>query len=325
MPTQSSRKKHRILVVDDDRDFAEATAEALEMLGYQVAIANTFSDALAASKHEPVDGVLLDLRLGEHNGLDLLPSLRRQLPNVVCVIVTAFADMDSAINALRHHVDDYLPKPVSSRNLDRVLQSCFSRIAASRLSLAERKRENIFGRLLVRRFADLFEESGHAPQEQRVLSRHMLPSFFVAVDMMLGPDRVNNFQQRCQRIVKRLTGNSDGEGFVWDKFYDDDEAKRIALEAEVDMAVHFANLDQRLKWLTNLINNHIQPSTQDGPDTPQPMSVGDAALLIANLFSDLVRALSTVDGRDQVARLYNRETCDTLVGVTNELARRTVS
>jgi DNA-binding response OmpR family regulator len=111
--------------------------------------------------------------------------------------------MDSAIGALRHRADDYLCKPFPPSEACKAIDRCFQRIQTKRQGEAGKARENFFGRLLVRRFAQLFVEND-GPDSEKVLSRRILPGFFVAVDMMLGPERVEGYQKQCQDIVKRL-------------------------------------------------------------------------------------------------------------------------
>ncbi|MBC8158295.1 MAG: response regulator [Alphaproteobacteria bacterium] len=317
---QSAEAKRKVLVIDDDRDFAEGMADALVILGYQVDIATSFDEALVASERVSPDGVLLDLRLGQSNGLDLLPALRKNLPNLICVIVTAFPDIQTAIGAVRHRANDYLRKPVSPEDVGWVLNRCFARIATGHQSAVEENRENAFGRLLVRRIDNLLNETEQGPDTQQVFSRNIIPGFFVAVDMMLGPERVQNFQRRCGDLIDRLGGGNESQNF-WDKFCDDPEARSIVVEAEANMAVHFISPDRRLTWFANLINTHVGPGHFSRSKSKGEMSVNDAAILLVYLFSDLEQTLSTENGRKEIGMTSGQQSCDLLVTVLKELKR----
>ncbi|MBE0531942.1 MAG: response regulator [Rhodospirillales bacterium] len=321
--TQPDQTKPRqtILVVDDDHDFAMAMAESLEIYGYTAKTANTAEDALAVATTLQPDGLLLDLRLGERNGLELLPALRRLFPDLVCIIVTGYPDMETAIGALRHRADDYFRKPFPPQDVCKVLDRCFRRIVAKRQGEAGRVRENFFGRLLVRRFSTLFVENESNLSGEKVLSRSILPGFFVAVDMMLGPERVEEYQKQCQDIVKRLS-DGDRTRLSWDEYYSDPEAVKLALDAQIKMALHFREIDKRVIWLTTLINNHVG-SVAHRP-AGQAITPRDTITLLSFLFADLTAMLSTESGRRFVFRQYGQDTFARLASVADRFRPETV-
>src|SRR5436305_3354484 len=90
-----------LLVVDDEASLRRTLRTALESMGHRVAEAAAGAQALDALRRRRCDLALLDLRLGTENGLDLLPELLRVSPGLHVVIVTAFASLDTAIEALR--------------------------------------------------------------------------------------------------------------------------------------------------------------------------------------------------------------------------------
>ncbi len=309
-----TKPRQTILVVDDDHDFATAMAESLEIYGYTAKTANTAEEALSIATTYQPDGLLLDLRLGERNGLELLPALRRLFPDLVCIIVTGYPDMETAIGALRHRADDYFRKPFPPQEVCKVLDRCFQRIQAKRRGEAGRARENFFGRLLVRRFSSLFVENESDLSNEKVLSRRILPGFFVAVDMMLGPERVEEYQKQCQDIVKRLS-DGDRARLSWDEYYNDPEAVKLALDAQIKMALHFREIDKRVVWLTALINNHVG-SVAHRP-AGQAITPRDTIILLSFLFADLTAMLSTESGRRFVFRQYGQDTFARLASVAD--------
>ncbi len=101
----------RVLVVDDEPSVLETIAAILQREGYQVLAASTVDEAIGYLQDGPFDVALTDLRLEGASGLSLLATLRRQWPHVVTVVLTGYASLQSAIDALREGVFDYLIKP----------------------------------------------------------------------------------------------------------------------------------------------------------------------------------------------------------------------
>lgn len=100
-----------ILVVDDERPVRLMLETALRSQGYRVQSAASGNEALAAIAAEPFDLVLLDLQLGDMDGVDVLIEVRRVVPDIIVVLLTAHGSLNSAIAALRHGAFDYLLKP----------------------------------------------------------------------------------------------------------------------------------------------------------------------------------------------------------------------
>jgi signal transduction histidine kinase len=111
----------RILLIDDDIDFAESQAEFLHGHGYQVETATEFAQALALCKSSPPHMALIDLRLGHRSGLELLRILGEDFPDILCILMTGYAEVDSAVDAMRQGAADYLRKPVAPMELLQVL------------------------------------------------------------------------------------------------------------------------------------------------------------------------------------------------------------
>ncbi len=74
----------------------------------------------------------LDVRLGRDSGLDLVASLKKERPNLLCVVMTAYADTDTVIQALHEGAYDYLRKPLGVQDLLATLDRCFDRVELER-------------------------------------------------------------------------------------------------------------------------------------------------------------------------------------------------
>ena len=106
-----------LLVVDDEASLRRTLRLTLESMTHRVADAAAGAPALAAVAQERFDLVFLDLRLGRESGLDLLPRLLQTSPGVGVVVMTAFAAIDTAVEAMRLGAFDYLPKPFTPEQL----------------------------------------------------------------------------------------------------------------------------------------------------------------------------------------------------------------
>jgi len=126
-----------ILIVDDEASIRRATSLALEAAGHYVETAETGAVALRSLKESAFDLALLDLYLGEENGLQLLETIRREHPGVHVVMFTANATIPNAVEATRLGAVDFLVKPFSPEQLRQALK----RIAT--LRSLERKVEEL--------------------------------------------------------------------------------------------------------------------------------------------------------------------------------------
>jgi DNA-binding response OmpR family regulator len=108
---------HRILVVDDEITLRHFLRLNLQERGYQVDEAPDGQTALRLINQHVFDVALVDLRLTDMDGLDVVRHLRHTAPKTSVIILTAYATLDSAIEALRHGAQDYLTKPFDTSEL----------------------------------------------------------------------------------------------------------------------------------------------------------------------------------------------------------------
>ncbi|TMQ33834.1 MAG: sigma-54-dependent Fis family transcriptional regulator [Planctomycetota bacterium] len=111
-----------ILIVDDEASLRRTLRIALESMSHHVVEARDGRNALDALGREPLDLAFVDLRLGQEQGLDLIPELLRLAPSLSIVVITAYATIATAVEAMRRGAFDYLPKPYTPDQLRSVLE-----------------------------------------------------------------------------------------------------------------------------------------------------------------------------------------------------------
>jgi NtrC-family two-component system response regulator AlgB len=106
-----------ILLIDDDVSLRRTIRTALETMSHRVTEARDSAEALQMLGHRLFDLAFLDMRLGREHGIDLLPELLRLAPGLDVVVITAYATIQSAVEAMRRGAFDYLPKPFTPDQL----------------------------------------------------------------------------------------------------------------------------------------------------------------------------------------------------------------
>lgn len=120
--------KIRVLVVDDETDAAEGVQDILELEGHIVGVAHDAASARQAAQMMMPDVALVDLRLKQEWGLDVIASLHKDFPALLCIVQTGNSDSNVVISALRQGVYDYLVKPFQPDQLLTVIARAAEKI-----------------------------------------------------------------------------------------------------------------------------------------------------------------------------------------------------
>lgn len=112
----------KILIVDDESNIQKTTAMALKTMGHQSASAYSGSQALRKLGEDRFDAVFLDLRLGEENGLEVFDEMRGQGFEMPVIMFTAYSSIETAIEATRKGVFDYVAKPFVPEQIRQALK-----------------------------------------------------------------------------------------------------------------------------------------------------------------------------------------------------------
>lgn len=107
----------KILIIDDDEHFARVLARSLERLGHSTFYATNADKAIQLLSSESFDWISLDLRLGQESGLTLLPKFRAISQEPRIVVLTGFASIPTAVEAIKLGAFNYLHKPATVKEL----------------------------------------------------------------------------------------------------------------------------------------------------------------------------------------------------------------
>jgi len=110
-------EESRILIIDDEESIRKSLKLALEREGYLVETAENGRQAIKKSKRRHYNLALVDLRLPDMDGVELLTEMRETVPKMVKIIVTGYPSLENAIEAVNRGADSYIVKPYRMENL----------------------------------------------------------------------------------------------------------------------------------------------------------------------------------------------------------------
>ncbi len=120
--------KAKVLIVDDQEGMRQLLRALLES-HYHISEADSGAALHKAMELEQPDLVLLDMRLPDANGLDLVEEIKKRRPGLRVVIVTGYASVDTAVEAIKRGANDYMPKPFTPDELSSMASKVLGRAA----------------------------------------------------------------------------------------------------------------------------------------------------------------------------------------------------
>jgi two-component system response regulator RegA len=106
-----------VLIVEDDRPFRERLARAMQARGFDVKIAETVREGIAIARSDPPAFAVVDLKLEDGNGLDVVEALHETRPSARVVVLTGFGNIATAVAAVKFGAIDYLSKPADADDI----------------------------------------------------------------------------------------------------------------------------------------------------------------------------------------------------------------
>jgi len=122
-PPAEALADRSLLIVDDDAPFLARLARAMERRGFEVRTAESVAAGIAAAKALPPAFAVLDLRLADGSGLDIVGSLRATRPDARIVMLTGYGNIVTAVAAVKAGAVDYLAKPADADQVEAALLS----------------------------------------------------------------------------------------------------------------------------------------------------------------------------------------------------------
>lgn len=112
-----SEDQKTLLLVDDDRPFLQRLGRAMEARGFKVETAETVTDGMAKVKANPPDFAVVDMRLNDGNGLDVIETIRSIKPQSKAIVLTGYGNIATAVSAVKMGAVDYLAKPADADDI----------------------------------------------------------------------------------------------------------------------------------------------------------------------------------------------------------------
>lgn len=145
--TENADEKPSLLLVDDDEDFLNALAPAMRKRGFLVSLANSAENAFELAKNEPPEFAVVDLKMSGNSGLVLVRQLAGLNAGTRIVVLTGFASVTTAIEAIKLGATHYLAKPVDADEIvaafERQSGNAEVELSSNPLSIDRLEREHI--------------------------------------------------------------------------------------------------------------------------------------------------------------------------------------
>lgn len=113
----------RLLIVEDDRPFLTRLARAMEGRGFEVSQADSVAEGMNLVRRESFDYAVVDMRLGDGNGLDVVQALQKKAPETRAIVLTGYGNIATAVTAVKMGAVDYLAKPADADDIYNALVS----------------------------------------------------------------------------------------------------------------------------------------------------------------------------------------------------------
>ena len=150
-----------ILIADDEKGIRKGIKHLFQREGYTVFEAAGFDEALHHVQEQGIEIALLDIRLGDRDGVELLSVIQEQDPEILCIMITGYGSIRSAVEAMQCGAVDYLLKPLDNEKLLQAVES--------RLELKKLKAENQFLRTELVSLRDQVEFIHSGPAMKKIL------------------------------------------------------------------------------------------------------------------------------------------------------------
>lgn len=211
--------KPRVLIIDDDDGMCKTLSRILELDGYQISTANNAFEGIALTKENIFNVALLDIKLPDIEGVELLSILKKTTADLSVIMMTAYASTENAIKALNEGADAFITKPFDIEELRAIVKKS---IEKQRLSLEKKRLESEL-RESVEKYKTLFENINDAlavfikPDGKLSIYNSRFISLFGYPEDALKDKKFEDFiyhediEKAQERFLKRLAGEEAGD------------------------------------------------------------------------------------------------------------------
>jgi len=208
-------KPLKILIVDDEDALRESTASILELYGYEIKVASCGNEAIEMVKKEPFDMLFSDMRMPDITGTDVIRAVKQIQPDLICIIMTAYALNELIVEALELGANFCLTKPFEIETMLNIIKELSEQPFVVVIDHKENVSKKFLSNLKQDGLNALFVEKGVGNID--FLKRHTPNDLIIGVD---GPDdklskqiieEINTFGNKMDEII--LTGTKEAESF----------------------------------------------------------------------------------------------------------------
>lgn len=262
----SAKEKYRVLLIEDDDDARANLVDILEIDGFDVVEAGTAAAAQQRTDWRDISIILLDRKLPDGNALDLLPWIHSVAPEATTVVITAYADLDGAIVALRNGAADYILKPINADALRAALVRIVDRIKIQRalreseIQLEEERRRALQNERLAaigETMAGLIHEGRNALQRSKACLEMLaldVQDRPKALDLVVRTQRAQEDLHQLYEEVRQyaapinlrhqLCDLSSIWREAWQDLSQSHESKRLSLDEKISAGDLYADVDR---------------------------------------------------------------------------------
>jgi two-component system, sensor histidine kinase and response regulator len=288
---QRTEHRQRLIVVDDEESFLILVARALEDQDFDVTAVSNGEEAINLLRETTFDLALLDIRMFEINGIDLLKIFRKESPTTDCIMITGFHEVEIAVEAIKLGAKEFLTKPINMNDLiSRVKSVARAHIAETHLreiqaEFSSRLLHDLLSPLHTLRSAvEFLSNEGARPGPQHSSVIQSMKTTIDSMDGMLN-DMIDLSLFESGRIdIERIPSNLDElVPNICSRIKPQADAKGVTLAIEVSNSIPTLEIDPiRIDQIvSNLLQNsitHTPPGgkitvtvaseTEEDPDNP---------------------------------------------------------
>lgn len=127
----------KVLLIDDEKEFLDVLGERMTVRGMDVTTVSSASEAIKMTERQSFDAIILDLKMPEMDGLEVLQNIKEKKPELQVILLTGYGSVEKGVEAMRRGAMDFIEKPADLESLTEKIKKAQAR----KMILVERKAE----------------------------------------------------------------------------------------------------------------------------------------------------------------------------------------